>query len=155
MTAAVQICTQPTIRNNLQKLLKPVLPKSSSVDRITQTSDAVSDATMKRNPGDDEMTKTRTAAEIQAEINNLLKLEVCVGHNEGTFSAEDAHRKVGTGDPSFATRNEYETVGGEKRSTGPSVEKIPGYMQYGGRERLAQHRRELADLYAELKTAKK
>jgi len=100
------------------------------------------------------MAKTRSVEEIQSQINTLRKIEVCVGHNEGTFSAVEACRKVGTGDPSFATRHEYETVDGDKRSTGPSIETMPGRMQYAGRETLAEYRRELQSLYAELRNAK-
>jgi hypothetical protein len=99
------------------------------------------------------MSKTRTA-EIQTEINELMSVEVCVGHNEGTYGGVEAARKCGSGDPQFASRNEYETVGGEKRSTGPSADRMPGYMQYGGKARLAEYRQQLAALRAELKSAR-
>ena len=100
------------------------------------------------------MSKTRTAAEIQNEINELISVEVCVGHNEGTYGAVEAARKCGSGDTKFANRNEYETVGGEKRSTGPSPDRMPGHMQYGGRTRLAEYRQQLAALRAELRYAR-
>jgi hypothetical protein len=100
------------------------------------------------------MTTTRTAQQIRKEINELLATEVCVGHNEGTYSALEAGRKCGSGDPRFANRHEYETVSGEKRSTGPSPERAPGYMRYGGKARLAEYRQQLTALRAELKTAR-
>ena len=100
------------------------------------------------------MSKTRTAQQIQKEINELLATEVCVGHNEGTYSAVEAGRKCGSGDPQFANRHEYETVGGEKRSTGPTAARMPGHMRYGGKARLAEYRQQLAALRAELKFAR-
>lgn len=106
------------------------------------------------------MMTTRTADEIRNEIAEMLAVEVCVGHNEGTYGAVEACRKCGCGDPWFANRHEYETVGGDKRSTGPDREvgaswrHMPGRMQYGGRARLAEYRKQLADLRAELRSAR-
>ena len=97
---------------------------------------------------------TRTTTKIQAEITELLNAEVLIGHNQGTYSASEACRKCGSGDPRFADRNEYETVGGEKRSTGPSHDRMPGRMQYAGRATLAEYRQQLASLRAEMKYAR-
>lgn len=99
-------------------------------------------------------TKTRTAADIQNEINELIAVEVCVGHNEGTYGGVEAARKCGSGDPQFANRHEYETVGGAKRSTGPSGDRMPGQMRYGGKARLAEYRQQLASLRSELRSAR-
>lgn len=97
---------------------------------------------------------TRTREEIRTEIAELLTIEVCVGHNEGTYGAAEACRKCGSGDPRFANRHEYETVGGEKRSTGPDLDQMPGRMLYGGKARLAEYRQQLASLRAELRSAR-
>ena len=69
---------------------------------------------------------TATKDSIQAEINSLLRVEHLVETNEGTYSAIEARRKVGVGDPEFATRKVYETVGGSRRSTGPDEDGAPG-----------------------------
>lgn len=96
----------------------------------------------------------RTKETIQKEINELLAVEVCVETNDGTYGAAEACRCVGTGDPAFATRNVYETVGGKTRYTGPREDRAPGRMRAGGRAVLADYRRQLADLRAELKACK-
>jgi hypothetical protein len=100
------------------------------------------------------MTTTRTKAEIQAEIANLEKIEVHVETNQGTYGASEACRKVGTGDPAFANREVYETVGGVRRETGPDEDEAPGRMRKIGHESLSRYRKQLATLKVELKRAK-
>lgn len=92
------------------------------------------------------MSETRTTASIQAEIDTLRSVEYLVGTNSGTFGATEACRKCGTGDPRFATRNIYETVGGSRRETGPDETDAPGYMRRINAESLSADRRRLTDL---------
>lgn len=93
------------------------------------------------------MTTTRDS--IQAEIDALRRVEYLVETNDGTFGGAEAFRKVGTGDPAFATRNVYESIGGTRRATGPSEDRAPGYMRSLNRRALAADRKRLADLERE------
>ena len=97
---------------------------------------------------------TDAKADIRAEIADLLKIEVLTATNSGTYGASEACRKTGTGDPAFATRNEYETVAGAKRSTGPDADSIPGYMRPIGAAEMHDLRLRLADLRRELRSTK-
>lgn len=97
---------------------------------------------------------TTTRQEIQSEIDALLKIEVHVQTNQGTYGATEACRKVGCGDPMFANREVYETVGRTRRETGPDADDAPGYMRPIGRELLNDLRKRLAALRAKLKSAK-
>ena len=99
-------------------------------------------------------TTTRTKAEILREIDNLLKIEVHVETNQGTYGAAEAVRKVRTGDPAYANREVYETVGGTRRETGPGEDRAPGYMRRIGYTSLSEYRQQVAALRAELKHAK-
>lgn len=101
-------------------------------------------------------TQANDQAAIRKQINELLSIEICVETNDGTFSAAEACRCVGTGDPAFATRNVYETVGGKMRSTGPSEDSAPGRMRPSkiARESLADYRRQVSDLRAKIKSIK-
>ena len=99
-------------------------------------------------------TKTRSREEIQAEIDTIVKIEVHVATNQGTYSNHDAVRAVGVGDPALANREVYETVGGARRATGPSEEMAPGRMRRINTATLAGYRQTLAALRAELRTAR-
>lgn len=92
----------------------------------------------------------RLEAEDRREIEVLAGQEFLVETNQGTYGSAEAARRVGTGDPRFADRNVYETVGGSRRETGPSEDDAPGRMRRinakalrKARERLARLRRSL------------
>lgn len=95
-----------------------------------------------------------TIDEIMSEIKTLNAIEVHVETNDGTYGGTEAVRKCGTGDPRWATRNVYETVGGQVRSTGPSEDRAPGRMRSIGRRELADLRKRVAELRAMLRTAR-
>lgn len=57
------------------------------------------------------MSASKSRTEIQAEINTLSSVEYLIETNDGTYGATEACRKVGSGDPMYATRRVYETVG--------------------------------------------
>lgn len=100
------------------------------------------------------MTSHKTASEIRAEIKTVEAIEVHVETNQGTYGAGEACRKVGCGDPAFANREVYETVGGTRRETGPDEARAPGYMRQIGREELSDLRKRLAELRRELRSAR-
>lgn len=91
---------------------------------------------------------------IQDEIDALTQIEVHVRTNQGTYGAVDACRLCGTGDPRFANREEYETVGGLKRTTGPDEQHAPGRMRDIGSATLAHYRHRVAALREKLRTMK-
>lgn len=97
------------------------------------------------------MTKKDRADSIRREIVDIERVEVHVETNQGTYSGADAVRKCGTGDPAYANREVYETVGGSVRTTGPSEDCAPGYMRDCGRSRLSALRRRVAALRAALR----
>ena len=97
---------------------------------------------------------TRTKDEIRAEIDNLMKIEVHVDTNQGTYGATEAVRKGGCGDPRFADREVYETVGGDKRETGPDADHASGRMRPIGSKTLSDYRKQVAALRAEMRKAK-
>lgn len=86
-------------------------------------------------------------AELETEISELRQREYLVATNQGTYSANEAQRATGTGDPRHNDRNEYETVGGVTRSTGP--DNHPGRMRRFG-EQLRHDRAALRGLQREL-----
>lgn len=95
-------------------------------------------------------------AELESEISRLEAAEVAVEHNEGTYSALEAARKIGTGDPAFANYTIYVRVGdGRRRVVGCDPEKAPGYARRAGYETLAEERRRLAELRRQLREADK
>ena len=96
-------------------------------------------------------TRTRTRKEIQAEIDALTGQEYLVATNQGTFGSSEAVRKVGTGDPMFANRDVYETVGGARRERGPDEADAPGRMRKLNRAALAEDRKRLSELKRELR----
>jgi len=99
-------------------------------------------------------TTTRTKMEITKEIDALSAVEYMVATNSGTYGSGEACKKVGTGDPMFATRSVYETVGGAVRETGPDEDDAPGTMRRINANQLSSDRKRLTDLRAELRSAK-
>ncbi len=92
-----------------------------------------------------------SAREIQADINELRAVEYAVASNQGTYGAAEAGRKVGCGDPQFADRFIYETVGGNRRATGPDEADMPGRMiWWSTNPELERDRAELSVLYEQL-----
>ena len=94
--------------------------------------------------------KSRT--EIQSEINTLLNVEHLVETNAGTYGDGDVVRAGCTG--GMAERNVYETVGGQRRATGPSEDRAPGRMRRINRETMSDDRKRVADLKAALRSTK-
>lgn len=67
--------------------------------------------------------------------------------NEGTYSASDACRATGSGDPKNNDWRRYERVGdGRIRHVGCGLDRAPGYPRWVGTEVLARKRRELRAL---------
>jgi len=90
------------------------------------------------------------AIEIEDEIASIEATEVLVASNAGTYSALEAHRAVGTGDPTFASRRVYERVGdGRVRVLGPDLDEAPGRVRHM-RAAIATARARLNALRAEL-----
>lgn len=87
--------------------------------------------------------------ERREEIALLRDAEYHTQTNSGTYGAQEAFRKVGTGDPHFADRDVYETVGGRVRSTGPAADRAPGYTRYLDAGQLKAARELLTRLEAE------
>jgi hypothetical protein len=97
---------------------------------------------------------TTTKAQLQAEIDTLLRIDVHVRTNQGTYGASEAARKVGSGDPRFANREEYETVAGSKRASGPDEDDAPGRMRDIGSRTLIEYRAKVAALRQQMRAAK-
>ncbi len=95
-----------------------------------------------------------TRAEISDAIRALENTEVHVETNDGTYSAAEAQRKVRSGDPRYATRNVYETVGGKRRATGPDAADAPGRMRHLNTEQMRELRAKLSALQSDLAKAK-
>ncbi len=99
-------------------------------------------------------TAAKTRTEIQAEIDTLSRVEHLIETNSGTYGPGDVRRAGVAGDPQFSERNVYETVGGQRRATGPSEDRAPGRMRTINRETMAADRKRLAALKAALRSAK-
>lgn len=97
-------------------------------------------------------TTLKSRTEIQSEINTLIQVEHLIETNAGTYGDGDVIRTGCTG--GMAERNMYETVGGQRRETGPSEDRAPGLMRQINRETMSKNRKRLADLRAALRTAK-
>jgi hypothetical protein len=95
------------------------------------------------------------AAQLAKQCDELARREVHVETNQGTYGANEACRKVGTGDPAFANREVYETVGGTRRETGPDANDAPGRMRKIGYDALRSLRAELKKLRSEAEKAAK
>ena len=93
---------------------------------------------------------TMTIMDLRREIAALEAVEVHVSTNQGTYGALEACRKIGSGDPRFANREVYETVGGARRETGPDEDCAPGRMRQINRQLLAGKRAELSQLRSRL-----
>lgn len=96
-----------------------------------------------------------TVADMEAELRAILACEVHVQTNQGTYGADEACRKVGSGDPAFANREVYETVGGKFRSTGPMPDDAPGRMRHINASEMAEKRARCAELRRMIREAKK
>jgi len=92
--------------------------------------------------------------DLQREIDSLLRVEVHVETNQGTYGATEAGRKVGTSDPAFANREVYETVAGTRRETGPSEERAPGRMRRVNAGQMSRLRADLKHLRTRLREIK-
>jgi hypothetical protein len=97
---------------------------------------------------------TTTKGEIAAEIKALENVELLIETNQGTYDAAEACRKVGCGDPQFADRKVYETVGGKRRETGPDESRSPGYMRRINADQMSSSRQRLAELRKQIRSAK-
>jgi hypothetical protein len=97
-----------------------------------------------RRHGRQEMTMVNEIEKLSREIEALRAVEHLLATNEGTYGSAEARRKVGCGDPQFADRRVYETVGGARRETGPAEDRAPGHMRHVGRQALAADRSRLA-----------
>jgi hypothetical protein len=94
---------------------------------------------------------TKQQAElIRAEIATLAETRFLTATNEGTFGADEACRKVGSGDPAFATRRVYLTPAGQEHVTGPDEGRAPGRMRRMDCSPLAAARARLAALRSDL-----
>jgi len=93
-----------------------------------------------------------TIASVQREISQLAQVKYVVETNEGTYGPEEAARKVGTGDPMFATRRVYETVAGQRTETGPDAEDAPGYTRQVNAMALSAERKKLQALEQRLQS---
>lgn len=96
----------------------------------------------------------KTKIELQNEIDGLTACEVHMETNQGTYGASEACRKVGSGDPYFANREVYQTVGGQRREIGPDQNDAPGRMRSIGHEEMAEKKSRLADLKKQLRAMK-
>lgn len=84
---------------------------------------------------------------LRAEARELAAREYLVATNQGTYSAQEACRKIGTGDPRHADRDVFETVGGGSRVTGPAEgSDLPGYMRGVSTDNLKADRKRLAEI---------
>ena len=99
-------------------------------------------------------TTTTNAARIASEIHRLEAVEVHVATNDGTYGALEAGRCCGSGDPRFATRDMYETVGGGTRQTGPDYADMPGRLRWIGQEELRDLRKQVGELRRSLRGAR-
>ena len=90
--------------------------------------------------------------DIFAEI-ETLKAPAWIATNQGTYGAEEACRKCGSGDPQFANREVYENLDGTQYATGPDEEDAPGYMH--PRSHIPAHvrREKIAALEAQIPKA--
>jgi hypothetical protein len=90
-------------------------------------------------------TQTTTLADLVREAEALSRVEHLVETNSGTYGAAEACRDCGTGEPRFADRCVYETVGGVRRETGADAARAPGRMRKSY-ETLGADRARLAEL---------
>jgi hypothetical protein len=91
-----------------------------------------------------------TQREIESKIAKLEAVEVVVATNSGTYSAAEAARATGSGDPAHNDWVVYETVGGRRRSVGCQPDRAPGWSRYLGAAELRAKRAEVAALRSQL-----
>lgn len=109
--------------------------------------------------------KTKTIAQLEAEIARLSAEKICIETNEGTFGAEECGRAVGTGDPAYGTYRVMVLVAPTADDhpawrrgpvhVGPPKNVAPGYARRLNTELLAERRQHLADLRRELAALRK
>ncbi len=86
------------------------------------------------------------------KLQDLYMTEVLIETNEGTFGAEEAMRKIGTGDPTFCTYRTYIRVGdGRQRTEGLDPAKAPGRARPLGWRQLRSLRSQLRALEAAMR----
>lgn len=98
---------------------------------------------------------TPSKAELERMAAELSATWVLVGTNQGTYDANEAHRRIGTGDPRHADVMIYEQVGkpGKTRHHGPSGDNIPGRIRHFNSE-LSAKQVELSKLREQIKAAR-
>lgn len=96
---------------------------------------------------------TTKIADLKKQADELSAMQILVETNEGTYGAEEARRKCGSGDPQFADYRIYECVGtGERRREGCDSERAPGNARFLNRQQLADAQSRLAKLRDEIKS---
>lgn len=75
-----------------------------------------------------------------------LKQEVAIETNEGTYGAEEACRKTGSGDPAHNNYTIFESLNGSRRVRGCDPDKAPGYPRKLSVKSAAERRKEIARL---------
>ncbi len=100
-------------------------------------------------------TKASQIAKLETEAKEIAATVIMVATNEGTYSAIEAQRAIGTGDPAYADRKVYERIGdGVISSTGPSEDDAPGRMRQINSEAVNQLRAKLRSLREQIKAAR-
>lgn len=97
---------------------------------------------------------TRIKTNITAEIKRL-SADLLIETNEGTFSADECCRAVGSGDPVHGNYRIYETLAGNRRIEGCDPKDAPGYARRFKHQSAAQRRAEVKRLTALLAKADK
>ena len=90
--------------------------------------------------------RTMTTQTTLAQIRELASITYMVATNEGTYGPMEAQRRVGSADPRYADRCEYETVGGERHASGCDLDQMPGTLRRLDRSGLIADRQRLGDL---------
>jgi hypothetical protein len=88
---------------------------------------------------------TQIVARIENRIAEL-RADVMIETNEGTFSAQEALKKVGTGDPKFANYRIMESLDGGRRTIGCDPSKAPGRAIRGNVLSASDRRKEISRL---------
>jgi hypothetical protein len=95
--------------------------------------------------------KTPDINALNAQKDELEAMWILTATNEGTYGAEEAVRKVGSGSPEFADCHIYARVGDKKTMVeGCDPEKAPGMIRYFHRE-LDRRRKEIAEINRQIK----
>jgi hypothetical protein len=93
------------------------------------------------------MTTTTINTDLTKAAAALAAREVLTQTNSGTYSAIEAQRAIGTGDPQHADCRVYERVGdGRRRVEGCHPDRAPGRVRHIGAAELSDAKKELAEL---------